>query len=145
MFLYFVCLYYSVLVIGGNEMGPKELPEIVFMVVINLTGAIFQAYIFGELAVLIAQVGRKSQAQQEIIDTANTAMENVDLPPKIRQDIRTYFQTIMLTMQQQEDFDSFYKAIKPSLQQRIQMYLFRDVLNEQNEAIMEAKRLILNV
>ena len=42
-------------------MGPKELPEIVFMVIVNLTGAIFQAYIFGELAVLIAQVGRKSQ------------------------------------------------------------------------------------
>lgn len=41
MFLYFVCLYYSVLVIGGNEMGPKELPEIIFMVVVNLTGAIF--------------------------------------------------------------------------------------------------------
>ena len=60
IFLYFVCLYYSVLVIGGNEMGPKELPEIVFMVIINLTGAIFQAYIFGELAVLIAQVGRKA-------------------------------------------------------------------------------------
>ena len=61
IFLYLVCLYYSVLVIGGNEMGPKELPEIVFMVIVNLTGAIFQAYIFGELAVLIAQVGRKSQ------------------------------------------------------------------------------------
>ena len=60
IFLYLVCLYYSVLVIGGNEMGPKELPEIVFMVIVNLTGAIFQAYIFGELAVLIAQVGRKS-------------------------------------------------------------------------------------
>jgi hypothetical protein len=53
IFLYLVCLYYSVLVIGGNEMGPKELQELVFMVVINLTGAIFQAYIFGELAVLI--------------------------------------------------------------------------------------------
>ena len=25
MFQYWVCLYYSVLVIGGNEMGPKEL------------------------------------------------------------------------------------------------------------------------
>ena len=80
IFCYLVCLYYSVLVIGGNEMGPTELPEIVFMVIINLTGAIFQAYIFGELAVLIAQVGRKSQQNQEIIDTANTAMENVNLP-----------------------------------------------------------------
>ena len=98
MFLYFVCLYYSVLVIGGNEMGPKELQELVFMVVINLTGAIFQAYIFGELAVLIAQVGRKSQEKQGIIDTANTAMENVSLPQWLRKDIREYFKTIMMTM-----------------------------------------------
>lgn len=65
MFLYWVCIYYSVLVIGGNEMGPKELKELVFCVMINLTGAIFQAYIFGELAVLIAQVGTKSKAMQE--------------------------------------------------------------------------------
>ena len=79
MFLYWVCLYYSVLVIGGNEMGPKELKELVFMVMINLTGAIFQAYIFGELAVLIAQVGTKSKAKQEQIDNANMAMANVGL------------------------------------------------------------------
>lgn len=64
MFIYWVCLYYSVLVIGGNEMGPKELKELVFMVMINLTGAIFQAYIFGELAVLIAQVGTKAKNKQ---------------------------------------------------------------------------------
>ena len=41
IFLYLVCLYYSVLVIGGNEMGPTELQELIFMVIINLTGAIF--------------------------------------------------------------------------------------------------------
>lgn len=107
LYLYFVCLYYSVLVIGGNEMGPKELQELVFMVVINLTGAIFQAYIFGELAVLIAQVGRKSQQQQEKIDNGNTAMENVDLPENLRNEIREYFQTIMQTSSQQDELDTF--------------------------------------
>lgn len=80
MFLYWVCLYYSVLVIGGNELGPKELSELIFCVMINLTGAIFQAYIFGELAVLISQVGVKSKKMQGQIDTGNTAMGNVNLP-----------------------------------------------------------------
>ena len=51
-----------------------------------------------ELAVLIAQVGRKSQEKQNIIDTANTAMENVSLPQWLRKDIREYFKTIMITM-----------------------------------------------
>ena len=139
-----MCLYYSVLVIGGNEMGPKELPEIVFMVIINLTGAIFQAYIFGELAVLIAQVGRKSQQQQEIIDTANTAMENVNLPQPLRKDIREYFQTIMMTMQQQNELDSFIKNISPSLALRVRGHMFENVLRDHNKIIQETQKMIAN-
>ena len=81
-------------------MGPKELPEMIFMVAVNLAGAIYQAYIFGELAVLIGQVGRKTAVQQEIIDTANTAMANIKLNKELQRDIREYFKTIMLTMQQ---------------------------------------------
>ena len=64
LFMYLVCLYYSVLVIGGNELGPKELSELIFMVICNLTGAIVQAYIFGELAVLIGQVDRTGSQEQ---------------------------------------------------------------------------------
>ncbi len=143
IFLYLVCLYYSVLVIGGNEMGPKELPEIVFMVIINLTGAIFQAYIFGELAVLIAQVGRKSQQQQEIIDTANTAMENVNLPQALRTDIREYFKTIMLTMQQQNELDQFIKTISPSLALRVRGHMFENVLKEHNKIIKQTQMMII--
>jgi energy-coupling factor transporter ATP-binding protein EcfA2 len=90
-FIYWVCLYYSVLVIGGNEMGPKELSELVFMVMINLTGAIFQAYIFGELAVLIAQVGTKEKSKQEEIDNANMAMKNVNLPEPLKNEIREFY------------------------------------------------------
>ena len=63
LFMFSVCLYYSVLVIGGNELGPKELIELIFMVICNLTGAIMQAYIFGELAVLIGQVDRNGSAE----------------------------------------------------------------------------------
>jgi len=137
MFLYFVCLYYSCLVIGGNEMGPKELPELIFMVVINLTGAIFQAYIFGELAVLIAQVGRKSQSQQERIDNANTAMENVSLPELLRKDIREYYQTILQTSAQQEELDTFINTISPSLQLRVRSKMFHNILKEQNAIIIQ--------
>ena len=79
-------------------MGPKELPSLIFMVLANLMGAIYQAYIIGEVAVFIAQIGRKDSHQQEIIDTANTAMSNVKLPKEVRKDIREYFKTIMLTM-----------------------------------------------
>ena len=84
-------------------MGPKELSELVFMVMINLTGAIFQAYIFGELAVLISQVGTKSKFKQSQIDGANTAMENVNLPESLRNEIREFFKGTQDTRMRQDE------------------------------------------
>ena len=78
-FVYFVCLYYATLVIGGNEMGPKENNEILFCVILNLIGAIFNSYIFGELAVLLANAETKENNYQNVLDTANTAMDNIGL------------------------------------------------------------------
>ena len=65
-------------------MGPIELPELIFQVVSALTGAIFQAYIFGELAVLIVNIGGKANAQQGKIDNGNTTMMNLSLPENLR-------------------------------------------------------------
>ena len=70
------------------------------MVVINLTGAIMQAYILGELAVLIGQVDRNGSAEQQVIDTANTAMANVKLSKKLRAQIRDYFKKVVATLSQ---------------------------------------------
>ena len=84
LFVYSVVLYYATLVIGGNEMGPKESNELLFCVAVNLIGAIFNSYIFGELAVLLNTADSKENAFQELIDTSNTAMANV----KLEQDLR---------------------------------------------------------
>ena len=43
-------------------------------------GAIINANIFGELAVLLASINRKRTQFQEKIDTANTVMKNISLP-----------------------------------------------------------------
>ena len=93
-FIYCVCLYYSVLVIGGNELGPRETSELVYVVMINLIGAIVNAYIFGELAVLLTQIGRKEARYQHVFDAANTAMSNINLDEKLKEEIRTYFKKV---------------------------------------------------
>ena len=80
---YWVCLYYSVLIVGGNELGPSSDLELFFIVSANLIGAIVNAQIFGELAVLLNQLNRKGAAYQAVVDTANTAMENISLPGNV--------------------------------------------------------------
>ena len=144
MFLYWVCLYYSVLVIGGNELGPKELKELVFCVMINLTGAIFQAYIFGELAVLIAQVGTKSKKMQEQIDNANTAMDNVALPESLRDEIREFFKSTTPTKMQADELKEFLEKLSPSLQIRVRTHMFVTTLRDHNKIIKHTMSLISN-
>ena len=46
---------------------------------VNLTGAIMNAIIFGELAVLIGNVLQSGSEYQLAIDTANIAMVNIEL------------------------------------------------------------------
>ena len=59
-YVWSVMIYYSVLVIGGNEMQPAEQGELAFVVGMNITGLIFMTWISGEIAVLIYQLSAKN-------------------------------------------------------------------------------------
>ena len=50
-------------------------------------GAIMQANLFGELAVLVYNINKKAIILQEKIDTVNTAMNNLELPEAIQDEV----------------------------------------------------------
>ena len=56
------------------------------------------AVIFGELAVLIAQVLSRGAAYQGQIDTANIAMANIKLPGDVQNQVREYYSTVQHSM-----------------------------------------------
>ena len=56
-----VTIYYSVLVIGGNEMQPAQAFELMLVVIMNITGLIFITWISGEIAVLIGMLAEKNR------------------------------------------------------------------------------------
>lgn len=57
---YFMSMYSAVLMLGGNEMGPRTLPEHIIVSLVMLAGAIINANIFGEMAVLMQMISKKS-------------------------------------------------------------------------------------
>jgi hypothetical protein len=117
---YIVCVYYMVLVIGGNELGPQTEIQYIFIVAVNLTGAIINAVIFGDLAVLMSQILRQGADFQNQIDTANIAMTNINLPPNVQQEVREFYATVQLTQSQQRELDEFLEQISPSLKLKVQ-------------------------
>ena len=78
-YIWSVCIYYSVLVIGGNEMQPAQVIEQGFVVFMNICGLIFITWISGEIAVLIAHLGSKANIYQDEIDMMNATMLNQNL------------------------------------------------------------------
>jgi hypothetical protein len=61
-------------------------------------GAIINANIFGNMALIISDLNRKSAEFQAQIDTANTAMKNMKLPQDIQTKVISYLQYIQQTL-----------------------------------------------
>lgn len=114
-YIWSVCIFYSILVIGGNEMQPAQEIELAFVVAMNICGLIFMTWIIGEIAVLVAQLSIKSAGLQQEIDIVNTAMKNAKLSQELQSEIRDYFLKVQGTMGQQEELTKFFDQISNPL------------------------------
>lgn len=80
---YWNSMYHAVMLFGGNEMAPRSTFEIYFASAVMLFSAMVNANIFGQMAVLVQDMNKKTSKFQEQFDTANTAMKNLRLPSDI--------------------------------------------------------------
>ena len=87
---YLCALYTSLMFLGGNEMGPRTNFEMIMCALILIVLAIFNAWLFGDMAVLSETSGRKQASFQQQIDIANTAMKQMDLPPKFQTKVQEF-------------------------------------------------------
>lgn len=71
---YFMSIYHSVLLMTGNDAFPVGDIQVFFVVFSNTVGAIINANILGNMAVLIQDLNRKQDAFQKKLDQVNTAM-----------------------------------------------------------------------
>ena len=78
------------LALGGNEMGPRTDMEIGLMFLILVGLILVNAYVFGQMSVLVSESSKKSAFLQDQIDVANTSMNNLDLKSDTKRDIRMY-------------------------------------------------------
>lgn len=57
--------YQAILLIVGNEAGPKTVGQTIYASIVVLTGAIITAFIFGNMAALMATLNKKDNHLQE--------------------------------------------------------------------------------
>jgi hypothetical protein len=69
-FKYWMSVYHAVLILTGNDIGPRNSTFQTFFVTVFVTfGAIVNAYIFGELVVLVAIMNAKTALFVDKLDT----------------------------------------------------------------------------
>jgi CRP-like cAMP-binding protein len=121
---YWNAIYHSTLLLAGNDIGPRREIQLIFCVTTLLICAIINANIFGNLAVLVSALNRKSTKFQEKLDTVNTAMKNMKLPEETQKKVQNYIMSTQSTLDHQQEMDSFLKLISPSLRLEVTKHIF---------------------
>ena len=80
---YWQSMYHSVLLLTGNDIIPRGTLQVAFVTIVITAGAMINANIFGNMALIISELNKKTAEFQNQIDTANTAMKNMKLPSEI--------------------------------------------------------------
>lgn len=121
-------IYHAVLMLTGNDLGSRNELQLFFVAASVTMGAIINANIFGELAVIVSNLNRKATQFQAKLDIANTAMKNLGLPEKLQVSVTGFLTYSKALLESQEELECFLRMISPSLKQRVLKHLFSGVL-----------------
>ena len=64
----------------GNELAPRNDVQTAVGAIIIITGAVVSAFIFGNMAALMASINKKSSHFDEQMDLVNATMRSMKLP-----------------------------------------------------------------
>ena len=89
-----------------------------------------EAELFGHIAALVQQMGKKEHEQEEKQDIVNSAIKNLKIPEKLQLEIDGYLAFTQSHLESQEEFKSFIKLISPSIKDQVIYHIFSETLKE---------------
>lgn len=125
---YCISIYSAVLLLTGNDIIPRGTLQVAFVAIFITVGAIINANIFGNMALIISDLNKKSAEFQTQIDTANTAMKNMHLPQHLQTEVISYLNYIQQTLDHQNELKEFFDKISPSLKEEVTRFVFKGIL-----------------
>lgn len=89
---YSIVFYYTILLIVGNECAPVTFAQTLFASIVMIIGSITTAFIFGNMAALMATINKKDSHFQEQLDMISQTMRSLKLPEKMQEGVLNYLQ-----------------------------------------------------
>jgi len=125
---YAYSLYMAVYMLTGAEIGPRVGAERIFAGCLILLGQLFQAYMFGEIAVVLFDLNKKSSLISEVQDAATTAMTNIGLDSGLQAKIGAFLRYSQGRARHQAEFEEFFRLLPPSMKQEVRAITFDRLL-----------------
>jgi ABC-type transporter Mla subunit MlaD len=110
--------------LAGNDIGPRDEWQMSFVTIMLLAAAIINANIFGNMAVVIASLNKKSTNFQEKLENAAETMKNLKLSDNVQEEVRSYITYTHSTLDHQKELDDFLNMLSPSLRQQVRSQIF---------------------
>jgi len=82
--------YYGFLMLVGNEAAPRSTAQTVFSSLVIIAGSIIFAFIFGNMAALMASMNQKESAFQDQMDRISNIMKAIKLPEPVQAQVEEY-------------------------------------------------------
>lgn len=114
--------------LAGNDLFPHGTLQISVATFLVLAGAIINANIFGNIAVLLQQLNRKAASFQAKLENATSAMKSLAIKEELQKEIQLYLMATQDSLDLQEELNIFIRMLSPSLKLKVTEHIFEDAL-----------------
>ena len=87
-----------------------------------------EAELFGHIAALVQQMGKKEHEQEEKQNMVNSAIKSLSIPEKLQLQIEGFLAYTQETLESQNELKSFFSVISPSLKEQVVQHIFEEPL-----------------
>ena len=130
VYQYWICIYYSVIMLVGGDIYPNTSVHDSVAGLFILSGAIVTAIMFGNMAVIITSLNKKVVEFQEKQDIVNTTIKNLKLDERIQNKILDYIMYTHSTAESTREIEHFLSMISPSLRKKVYQALYIELLRK---------------
>jgi CRP-like cAMP-binding protein len=131
---YIYSVYHGMWCLRGNELGTRDSTMAAAGGFLMIFGAMITAILFGEIAVIMTVLTRRSTQFQNTIENGFMTANELQLPSTLTTKILDYVTSSKAQLSMQNEFDYFSRLISPSLQSQVSSCLYGPLL-EKNAAL----------
>ena len=126
--LYLYSFFAAISTLIQFEVSPSCLSEIAFCAILNILGSLLISYLLGEITLLVSRLNKKTQAFDSRMDSINTVMKTLKLPPALQLSVTQYFVSTYHEFLKYNEWKYIKRLLSPSWIRKINKYLYQDIL-----------------